>query len=133
MFSVDHILDWANIHLLISPFGVPVLVLSTLVLSRYRLTIFAKQTDKDFASVLGLTAGLYLLLTWLWNPDYGGRKDWDLFAPAAFVYTLLAGYLLVHILRDRHKLQEIGLFIVIISLLLTGTWIFLNTRQLPEI
>ena len=97
------------------------------------MTIFETQTDKDYAYVLGLTSGMYFLFTWLWNPDYGGRKDWDLFAPSAFVYTLLAGYLLVHILRRRQYLREVGVFIIFVSLLHSAVWIFVNTRQLPEI
>jgi hypothetical protein len=133
LFSVDHILDWANVHLLISPFGLPILILAVSLLGRYRLAIFKTPTEKDFAYFLGVTSAMYLLLTWFWNPDYGGRKDWDLFAPSAFVYTLLAGYLVVHILRDRQKLAEVGLFIIVISLLHTGAWIFTNSQELPEI
>ena len=133
MFSVSHIVDWLNIHLLISPFGLPILVMALLVLARYRLTIFDTRAEKDFGYVLGLISAMYLLFTWLWNPDYGGRKDWDLFAPSAFVYTLLAGYLLVHIMRDRQRLREIGIFIIVVSLLHTAAWIFTNTRPLPEI
>jgi len=132
MFSVAHILDWANIHLLISPFGLPLIVMTLFTGWRFRLTLFDTPSDKDFSVFLGLTAGMYILLTWLWNPDYGGRKDWDLFAPSAFVYTLLAGYLLVRALSHRQKLQEGGLFIIAVSLLHTAAWIFTNTRPLPR-
>jgi hypothetical protein len=75
---------------------------------------------------------MYVLLTWLWNPDYGGQKDWDLFAPSAFVYTFWAGYLLVHTLTDKDKLREGGLFAIAVSLLHTGAWVFANTRELPR-
>ena len=132
MFSVAHVLDWANEHLLISPFGLPVLLTTLLTIYRFRLTIFEQPADKDYAKFLGLTAAAYLLLTWLWNPDYGGRKDWDLFAPSAFVYTLLAGYLFVRVVTDREKLGQAGLFIIAVSLLHTGAWIFANTHELPR-
>jgi len=133
MFSVAHILDWVNLHLLISPFGVPIIML-TLLAARYgRQTLFHTPTERDYAYFLGATAVLYLLFTWLWNPDYGGRKDWDLFAPSAFVYTLLAGYLFIHIMRNRPQLKSTGLFIVFVSLLHTAAWIFANTHLLPEI
>jgi len=125
-------LDWANEHLLISPFGLPVLITTLLTIYRFRLTIFEQPADKDYANFLGLTTAAYLLFTWLWNPDYGGRKDWDLFAPSAFVYTLLAGYLFVRVVTDREKLGQAGLFIIAVSLLHTGAWIFANTHELPR-
>ncbi|MEM7342878.1 MAG: hypothetical protein AAF485_01420 [Chloroflexota bacterium] len=132
MFSADHFIDWGNIHLLISPFGIPLIILSLLTIRYFRLTIFDHRPDKDFALFLGVTAAMYILLTWLWNPDYGGRKDWDLFAPSAFVYTLFGGYLLVRIVDNRKNLAENALFIVIVSLLHTGAWIFTNTQELPR-
>jgi hypothetical protein len=89
-------------------------------------------SDKDYAYFLGVTATAYLLLSWVWNPDYGGQKDWDLFAPSAFVYTLLAGYLLVRVLSDRGKLKAGGLFVIAVSLLHTAAWIFTNTHALPR-
>ena len=132
MFSTAHLLDWLNIHFLISPFGLPLIVMTLLAVYRFHLAIFDRQSDRDYAYFLGLTAAMYLLFTWLWNPDYGGRKDWDLFAPAAFVYTLLAGYLLVRTLTDRQKLGQGGLLAIAVSLLHTGAWIFTNTHPLPR-
>jgi hypothetical protein len=132
MFSVAHLLDWANEQLLISPFGIPLLVLTLLTVYRFRLTLFDRLSDKDFGIFLGVISITYLLLTWLWNPDYGGRKDWDLFAPSAFVYTLWAGFLLVRVLPARDKLKESSLFIIAVSLLHTAAWVFTNTHQLRE-
>jgi phosphatidylserine synthase len=132
MFSTAHLLDWLNIHLLISPFGLPLIIMTLVAVYRFRLALFERQSDRDYAYFLGLTAALYLLLTWLWNPDYGGRKDWDLFAPAAFVYTLLASYLLVHTLTRPEKLRAAGLFVIAVCMLHTGAWIFANTHPLPR-
>jgi hypothetical protein len=132
MFSVAHFLDWANIHLLISPFGLPLIVLALVTAMKFRLTLFDNQADKDFAWFLGLTAAMYVLLTWVWNADYGGQKDWDLFAPSAFGYTLLAGYLLVRILPDARQLRECGLLVMAVSLLHAAAWIFTNTHPLPR-
>jgi hypothetical protein len=132
MFSAEHFLDWANIHLLISPFGLPVLLMSLLTIYRFRLSLFQDQADRDFSLFLGLTAFMYVLLTWVWNPDYGGQKDWDLFAPSAFVYTLLAGYVMGRIFADRPALRTNGLLIIVVSLLHTSAWIFANTHNLPR-
>jgi hypothetical protein len=71
---------------------------------------------------------MYILLTFVWNADYGCRKDWDLFAPSAFVYTLLAGYLLVRVLPNREKLRQAGLFVVAVSLLHTVAWVWVNMQ-----
>ena len=132
MFSVAHILDWGNIHLLISPLGIPLIVLAVVMVRRFQLMLFDNQADRDYATFLGLMAVMYILLTWLWNPDYGGRKDWDLFAPSAFVYTLLAAYLFVRLWADKQQLKETGLFIIVVSLLHTVSWIFTNTHNLPR-
>ncbi|RMF05499.1 MAG: hypothetical protein D6768_01095 [Chloroflexi bacterium] len=132
MFSAAHLLDWANIHLLISPFGLPLIVLVWLAALRFRLNLFANPDEADFARFLGLTSAMYVLLTFVWNADYGGQKDWDLFAPSAFVYTLLAGYLLVRALPDRDVLRENALFVLGVSLVHTAGWIFANTHNLPH-
>jgi len=132
MFSAAHALDWANVHFLIAPFGLPLLGLILITIYHFRLSLFEAAPDKDYAHFLGVTAASYVLLTWLWNPDYGGRNDWDLFAPAAFVYTLLAGYLLVRVLPDQEKLKEAGLLVVMVSMLHTIAWIFTNTQFLPR-
>lgn len=132
MFSAAHLLDWLNVHLLISPLGLPLLGMILVAVYRFRLTLFDQTAERDYGYFLALTAAMYILLTWLWNPDYGGRKDWDLFAPSAFVYTLLAGYLLVRVMPDQEKLSQAGLFAFAVSLLHTAAWIFTNTHPLPR-
>jgi len=74
---------------------------------------------------------LYLLLTFVWNPDYGGRKDWDLFAPSAFVYTLLAAYLLIRQARDRLELARSARLLIAASALFTAAWVYYNTIPWP--
>ncbi|MCB0192159.1 MAG: hypothetical protein KDJ65_09460 [Anaerolineae bacterium] len=132
MFSTAHLLDWLNIHFLISPFGIPIIVMTLTAVAWYRLPLFDSIEERDFGAFLGLTAAMYIVFTWLWNADYGGRKDWDLFAPSAFVYTLLAGYLLVRALPDRRLLKESGLLVIAVGLLHTAAWIFTNTHPLPR-
>ena len=131
LFSVAHLLDWSNLHLLVSPFGIPLVLTAVVAAARFRGSLFDSAADRDYAYFLGVTSAMYLLFTWLWNPDYGGRKDWDLFAPSAFIYTLLAGFLLVRVLTNRWRLSAAGLFVIAVSLLHTGAWIFANTHQLP--
>ncbi len=132
MFSAAHLLEWANLHLLLAPFGLPLLGLVLFAAYRFRLVLFGQPTERDYAYFLAAMTALYLLFSWLWNPDYGMRKDWDLFAPSAFIYTLLAGYLLVRALPNRLHLRETGLFAIAVSLLHTAAWVWTNTHHLPR-
>ncbi|MFQ5578221.1 MAG: hypothetical protein ACE5G8_14655 [Anaerolineae bacterium] len=75
---------------------------------------------------LSLAGGCYLLLTWVWNADYGIRKDWDLFSPAAVVYSLLAALLLIHALKEKAALAQAALLIVAVSGLHTAAWVLNN-------
>jgi hypothetical protein len=117
---------------LISPFGLYLIVVGLAAARRFKLTLFTRPAERDYALYLGVTSAMLILFTWLWNPDYGARKDWDLFAPSAFVYTLFAGYVWVRLVADRARLAEAGLFVIAVSLLHSGAWIFANTQPLPR-
>jgi hypothetical protein len=149
MFSLGHLLDWGNEHFLISPFGLALMLLA-LVNSR---SIWAKASARPGSAAAGerldekeavdgaverrtvifltIASLFYLLLTFVWNPDYGGRMDWDLFAPSAFVYTLLAAYLLVRQVRDRLELARSARLLIAASALFTAAWIYYNTIPWP--
>jgi len=152
IFSLAHMLDWANEHLLISPFGVPLLLLVLIngIVSRRRSVgpfqdnnrpqtgSQSAQDDPGITVFLTIASLAYLLLTFVWNPDYGGRRDWDLFAPSAFVYTLLAAYLLARQLGDRRishvgrcSLARVVRLLIATSALYAIAWIYYNTIPWP--
>jgi len=148
MFSPGHFLDWGNEHFLISPFGLALLLLalvkgrsiwpeasarpgSTSAGELSERGEIPKQSSEGLVPFLTIASLLYLLLTFVWNPDYGGRKDWDLFAPSAFVYTLLAAYLLVRQVRDRLELARSARLLIAASALFTAAWIYYNTIPWP--
>ena len=140
MFSLAHGLDWANEHFLISPFGVLILIVTGCArLARRSSTVISPESQSTGQAERGITgflsiAGLsYLLLTFVWNPDYGGRNDWDLFAPSAFVYTLFAAYLLARtIAREpaaqagRRALSRVTPGLLAVSALHTAAWVYYN-------
>jgi len=75
----------------------------------------------------------------VWNPDYGGRRDWDLFAPAALPLTLLAAYLWRDMAEPAGKpsgdmpvlsqaeLAEAALMVAGVSAIFTAAWVYSNT------
>jgi hypothetical protein len=137
MFSLAHLLDWANEHFLISPFGFFLLAYGLIAGARRASSIASLYRDPWERGTLGfliIASAAYLAWTFVWNPDYGGRKDWDLFAPSAFVYTLLASYAWTrqatvssNELQDKVALARHALLLMAASGLHSGAWIYSNT------
>jgi hypothetical protein len=136
MFSLAHLLDWANEHFLISPFGLFLLVYVPVVSAIQRLgaaSLYRNASERGILWFLVVASIAYLALTFVWNPDYGGRKDWDLFAPSAFVYTLLAGYAWTrqtgasgNDAQTQTILARHALLLIATSALHSGAWIYSN-------
>lgn len=119
--SVGHLADIANQQWLSAPLILPSLILAA-VLAPGRLPI----ADRAFR-FLTLAAGLYLLLTLTWNPDYGGQRDWDLFAPAAVPLALLLGYVLPHSLPERPALRAAAWALIAGQAFALVAWVYQNT------
>jgi hypothetical protein len=131
MFSLPHLLEWLNEHFLISTFGLATIVMVAVWAWRNRRHLLPFPVAYRYELwFLGLASAGYLLLTWVWNADYGLRKDWDLFAPSAFVYTLFAALLLARFVRDREALGQAAVLVVGVSGLHMISWIYANTHQL---
>jgi len=122
MFSWQHLLDIVNEQLLTAPLILPSLLL-VVFLVRSRI-----PQESRVVGFLCVAAASYLLLTIVWNPDYGGRRDWDLFAPASIPLTLLLAYLLPRAIPERPALHSASLVLVATQLFHTSAWIFQNTQ-----
>lgn len=120
LFSRGHLMDIANQQLLVMPFTLPLLVFLGLA---YRRTL----PRDGYGLFLLAAAAAYVGLTWLWNPDYGGQRDWDLFAPAAWPATLLAAYGLTRA-TPTAVLARVAVIILPVQALHTAAWIYSNTR-----
>lgn len=72
-------------------------------------------------------AGLFLLFVWVWNPDYGGQRDWDLFSPVAVPTAVLLIYLLPRVLKSPWRLIMVGAPMILLQLLVTAAWVYQNT------
>ena len=131
MFSLPHLFEWLNEHLLISTFGLATIAIVALWAWRNRRQLLPLPVIQCYELwFLGLASAGYLLLTWVWNADYGLRKDWDLFAPSAFAYTMFAALLLARLMRNRAALAQATVWVVGVSGLHLFSWIYANTHQL---
>ncbi|MGQ9554392.1 MAG: hypothetical protein ACUVWR_09790 [Anaerolineae bacterium] len=124
MFSWAHLRDFLNEQLLVAPLSL-LLVIGAMV--RYRRVLDWREPMLLF---LGLAAGSYLLFTFIWNPDYGGRRDWDLFALASFPLTFLAAYLLNHYLPAAERART-AIVAVAVSLMHLLPWVHFNMLPWP--
>jgi hypothetical protein len=121
LFSPGHLVDIVNEQLLVAPAIWPALILVA-VLAWRRL-----PWHDPVYRVLALCAGLYLLLTLVWNPDYGGQRDWDLFAPAAVPAALWLGYVLPRGLPERGALKAAAWALIASQAYHLIAWVYQNT------
>lgn len=140
MFSWAHLRDFLNEQMLVAPVVLP----SLLCLFGWRLVI--RDWKLDFCTpqspisnhqsqlvakqllFLAIAAICYLLFTWVWNPDYGGQRDWDLFSPAGLPITLLLILLLPQLLPTRRYLLAGAIPLIMVQWLHTAAWIYQNTQ-----
>jgi hypothetical protein len=151
LLSWPHLRDWINQQLLVAPVVLPSLVIvgANLWLARRsaaagKSPYLAKSeertphphrgngADKGEArssdvAFLALAAGCYLLFTFVWNPDYGGQRDWDLFSLAALPTTLLLIVLLPQALPDQRFLRAGALPLILLQGWHTWAWIVQNS------
>jgi hypothetical protein len=150
MFSWAHLVDWLNMQMLTAPVTLGGLAIVGAALLGQQSGISSGETtanhahksavDRDALAglpprnrisaeivFLALCTALYWLFTWVWNPDYGGQRDWDLFSLAAIPSTLLLARLLPRALPDRSQLAQAGLALITVSAMHTTAWIYQNT------
>jgi Flp pilus assembly protein TadD len=123
LFSPDHIIDFLNQQLLISPIGFA-LCLIFLIFRPKNLNV--KYRGFQFLLIVALAQ---LLFNFIINPGLGAPRDWDLFASAGLGYTVLALFLFTQLSPDS-KLSHLKLNLVIVAILFVLPWILINTS--PE-
>ena len=127
MFSRLHLRDWLNEWTLIAPILLPaglILWIQSLVQQKSTPGRGRRRPESDF---LLLAASCYALFTWLWNPDYGGQRDWDLFSLAA----LPAAAWLAQLWPARFSSSQVAWRVLMPGIvyqgLHTAAWIYQNT------
>ncbi|MEA3337445.1 MAG: hypothetical protein U9R25_16215 [Chloroflexota bacterium] len=127
MFSWLHVRDFLNEQVLTAPVTLGAFFIVIIALFSQRKDPASPRVWTADIVFLALCTGLYWLFTWLWNPDYGGQRDWDLFSLAAIPGTLLLARLLPKALPDRFQLAQAGLMLTAVSVMHTVAWIYQNT------
>lgn len=125
MFSWGHLVDIVNQQLMSGPVVWPGLIILAALAGRR-----IPWRDPAFR-LLAVMALLYLLLTLVWNADYGGQKDWDLFSPAAVPAALLLAYTLPRALPDGDAQRKAAWALIVPQAVHTIAWIYQNTLPYP--
>lgn len=124
MFSWAHLRDVLNQQLLSAPFSLSI-VLGLLVIFRRSI-----RWDDPSLRFLALAAAAYFALTLVWNPDYGGRRDWDLFTSSSIPLTALAVYLLNRYLGRSEREKAVAV-VASVSLVHLIPWVWFNAQPWP--
>ncbi len=122
MFSWGHLVDIVNEQLLTAPVVLPAL------LCLFMRRGAAARAGTPWTRLLLLASVCSLLFIWTWNPDYGGQRDWDLFAPAAVPLALLLADRLWAVGPARAERATATLALLAAQAVHTAAWIYQNTR-----
>jgi hypothetical protein len=124
LFSLRHLANLVNEHVLVAPVVLP-LLLAVLFCYHRRIS----WRDPVLIGVALSAAGLLFFASTMY-PDLGPAMDWDLFAPVALPYTLLAGLVFARAVpRDRDV--GYGATVLLASAgIHTVLWVLLNARLL---
>lgn len=147
LFSWLHLRDWLNQQMLVAPVVLPALgiMAASVGLARREAThgraaphmgVQAVHHKREGAAgaygwdgvrFLGVAASFYLLFTFVWNPDYGGQRDWDLFSLAALPATLLLAVSAPCSLHATRLLRAGMIPLLVLQGWHTWAWIVQNT------
>lgn len=131
LLSWPHLRDLLNQQALVAPVVLPSLL--WLALWR-RLRLQPPLQPPDVSPATGQTlrffataALCHLLLITVWNPDYGGQRDWDLFSlqavsTAAWLVATAQAWI-----ADRRVLVAGLAPLVVLQATQTATWVYQNT------
>ncbi len=135
LLSWLHLRDLLNQMLLVAPVVLPSLLwigLGRIGLGRSSLGLWRKVrysaliNQLETSRFLMVAALAYLLLITIWNPDYGGQRDWDLFSLAWIPTTLWLVSVARAKLDNRTMLAGFAPLLAL-QALHTAAWIYQNT------
>jgi hypothetical protein len=121
LLSWLHGRDLLNQMLLVAPIVLPSLLWIGLVGRRNEA-----NEQRETQRFLAIAALAHLCLIAVWNPDYGGQRDWDLFSLAWIPTTLWLASV------ARTKMDHVTLLAGFVPLILlqglhSAAWVYQNT------
>jgi len=124
-FSLNHLLDFLNHQLLVSPV---ILVLWLVPIVFFRKVSNFKENVVKFLILTVIGSFAFALLV---DPKLGYARDWDLFAFAGLGVTLLGAYLVVSIFTKEKTLELTGVTLILVatSFMFTLPWIGINASE----
>ena len=126
LLSWPHLRDLLNQLLLVAPVALPALVWLGVAAPAVTEGRDEAPVARQTRIFLGVAAVLHLLLIAVWNPDYGGQRDWDLFS-LAWIPTTLWCVSVARAKLDAETRWAGFLPLVVIQVLHTAAWIYQNT------
>ena len=130
LFSWPHLRDFLNEQILVAPVVLPTLLLlwgGTLRGGWRSIVSLLSDGEKNAVRFLLIAALCYWLFVWLWNPDYGGQRDWDLFSLSTIPSALLLVWLLPRFLTNPRLLQAALWPLILFQALHTAAFVYQNT------
>jgi hypothetical protein len=126
LLSWAHLRDLLNGQILVAPVVLPSLVWLGLA-GRTFLRATRPASDGPTLRFFAVAALAYLAFTVVWNPDYGGQRDWDLLSLAAIPATL---WLIAVAVQTLHSPALVAGMVPLLAFqaLHTAAWVFQNTR-----
>ena len=130
MFSWGHLVDFVNQQLLSAPVSLAVVLLCLAAVRGQVKALLdsAAPAHPAFGRFLAVAAAGTLLFVLLWNPDYGGQRDWDLFSLSSLPLTALAGVFLGEALTTERARWQASLALIAVSVFHTAAWVYQNTQ-----
>ena len=123
LFSPGHFIDFANLSLLLAPFGLVLLAIALFSSPNHALR-------KDERSVFLLLLALGgIAFSFFLNGELGMSRDWDLFAPCYLGILLAAAMLWQHIPAPQLTRWKLMIVMAGVTVLHTLPWIALNASE----
>ncbi|HET9328430.1 MAG TPA: hypothetical protein VFQ05_16810, partial [Candidatus Eisenbacteria bacterium] len=121
LFSVRHLMDVLNVHLLMGPFAALLMV--------PLLAVIAPRGIDRGGAFLFAAALPALWTSWSFaDPLQGFPRDWDIFASFGPLYTATGIYIVSTVIAGT-RLSRLFALAVVVSLFHTVPWIALNTSE----
>lgn len=125
MFSLYHLNQIFNEHMLISPTGLFLLIF--FIVNRNSIKVAG---EKSFVYFLGVLLAFHLLYTSTGVMAFSGRQDWDVFSSVSIPITIIGSFLLLRN-HSKREFMFVAVVLITLSLLHIIPWIAANHLGLP--